>query len=609
MGTTGIPQRIARDRKETIESINICTQESQGKNEAGSDQTISPHDNYPSDWPEIAAWQSNNEEGVDSKEGSVEQTYLGCENVELFDEVNDDAETIEPPPDEDERCHQTEVDETSKPEDEKSEGERYNLTDAGNGLRLVDMYQNDIRYCTDDKVWYVWDGTRWQRDGSGQIRELSKGVATAIRKEANAMEAPKRTHNRKQDSAAMAEYERRKDCLLKWSDQSENADRVTKTIRSAESDAKIICKRADFDRDPNLLNCANGVVNLRTGTLIPHHQALMMSNLCPHEYDPNARHQVWDQSLEAFTRNHLDLLPFLKSTAGYSIQGAKTEERIIILHGKGHVGKGTFLDCLMYALGPDYACAMDASSVVKQKRNSAAASGDIARLQGKRLVVVSEIEKGSQLQESFMKLASGNDSIVARGMYMSEREFRPTHQFWFQTNYRPGFDSTDSGNKRRYIEIPFDNILSMDPLVKLDTKLKLRMREDKDFLKAVLAWTVAGAVEWNQHGLKLPKSVEDATAALFAHNDFLSAFLEETCVVRPHLKAPIRDVWDAYRRWCDEQGDEPAQKKTFNQSMEERGFKRKQARFGGSTGKAWTGIRLNGSWQKARRGDLRLKIA
>jgi phage/plasmid-associated DNA primase len=61
------------------------------------------------------------------------------------------------------------------------------------------------------------------------------------------------------------------------------------------------------------------------------------------------------------------------------------------------------MDWLTNALGPDYACAMDANSVLKQKRDSAAASGDIARLEGKRLVVVSEIEKGSRLQESFMK--------------------------------------------------------------------------------------------------------------------------------------------------------------------------------------------------------------
>jgi len=250
------------------------------------------------------------------------------------------------------------------------------------------------------------------------------------------------------------------------------------------------------------------------------------------------------------------------------------------------------MDWLTNALGPDYSCAMDANSVLKQKRDSGAASGDIARLEGKRLVVVSEIEKGSRLQESFMKQASGNDSLVARSLYQSEREFRPTHQFWFQTNYRPGFDSTDSGNKRRYIEIPFDNDLTTDPLVKFDGKLKIRMRQDKDFLKAVLAWAVVGAVEWYKNGLQIPGSVQAATAALFAQNDFLSDFLRERCIVDPEEKVPVKFLCDAYNDWCQEQGEEPAQGRTFNHMMEERGFMRKQARVNGVSGKAWTGIRL-----------------
>jgi len=260
--------------------------------------------------------------------------------------------------------------------------------------------------------------------------------------------------------------------------------------------------------------------------------------------------------------------------------------------GQSAADKATGNKRLTNALGPDYACAMDANSVLKQKRDSAAASGDIARLEGKRLVVVSEIEKGSRLQESFMKQASGNDSLVARGLYQSEREFRPTHQFWFQTNYRPGFDATDSGNKRRYIEIPFDNDLTTDPLVNFDGKLKIRMRQDKDFLKAVLAWAVAGAVEWHQHKLQIPESVQTATAALFAHNDFLNDFLKEMCVVDPDEKVPVKSVWDAYKQWCEEQGEEPAQGRTFNHMMEERGFVRKQARVYGVSGKAWMGIRL-----------------
>src|ERR1019366_5368435 len=129
-------------------------------------------------------------------------------------------------------------------------------------------------------------------------------------------------------------------------------------------------------------------------------------------------------------------------------------------------------------------------------------------------------------------------------------------------------------------------------LVKFDGKLKIRMRQDRAFLKAVLAWAVAGAVEWHQHGLQIPESVQTATTALFAHNDFLSDFLKEMCVVDPDEKVPVKAVWDAYKQWCEEQGEDPAQGRTFNHMMEERCFVRKQARVYGVSGKAWVGIRL-----------------
>jgi putative DNA primase/helicase len=468
----------------------------------------------------------------------------------------------------------------------------YHLTDAGNGRRLVDKHHDEIRYCVDEGCWYIWDGVRWRKDLVKRIRELAKGIAADIRTEADTTKMPTTTGDEDQDKVALAQFEARKRELMKWANRSENADGVSKTIISVESDARITCFRGDFDRDANLLNCPNCVVNLYTGETMPHDRELMLSNLCPVEFDSSAVHPVWEESLNAFTRNHSDLKPFLKRVAGYSIQGDKSEERILILYGPGNAGKGTFMDWVTNTLGPDYACAMDANSVLRQKRDSAAASGDIARLEGKRIVVVSEIEKGSRLQESFMKGASGNDALVARALYRSEREFRPTHQFWFQTNYRPGFDATDSGNKRRYVEIPFDNDLKADPAVKFDPMLKNRMRQDNAFLEAVLAWAVQGCVEWRQHGLELPESVKAATAELFAHNDFLNDFLTEMCVVDPNGKVPVKYLAEAYNQWCENQGEEPAQGRTFNRMMEERGYERKQARVNGISGKAWAGIRL-----------------
>jgi phage/plasmid-associated DNA primase len=118
------------------------------------------------------------------------------------------------------------------------------------------------------------------------------------------------------------------------------------------------------------------------------------------------------------------------------------------------------------------------------------------------------------------------------------------------------------------------------------------MRRDKDFLKAVLAWAVVGSVEWCQSGLAIPASVEAATDGLFDHNDFLREFIDECCFVDQTEKVPVKALRDAYERWCGDQGEEPAQGRTFNRMMEERGYERKQAKVKGMGCKVWMGVRL-----------------
>jgi putative DNA primase/helicase len=231
-----------------------------------------------------------------------------------------------------------------------------------------------------------------------------------------------------------------------------------------------------------------------------------------------------------------------------------------------------------------------------------APSGDIARLEGARIVIVSELEKGNRVQESFLKLASGNDFVVARGLFKSERQFRPTWQFWFQTNNRLGFDSTDSGNLRRYVEIPFDNVLGHDPQIKFDRNLKSWMRSNDEFHRTVLVWIVAGCVRWRQEGMKIPVSVQRATQELFASNDFLRDFINERCVVGPTEKELVSKVIAEYVAFCVEQGEEPARGRTFNHMLEERGFCRKQATVRGTNGKAWIGIRLKTAKELERDG-------
>jgi len=163
----------------------------------------------------------------------------------------------------------------------------------------------------------------------------------------------------------------------------------------------------------------------------------------------------------------------------------------------------------------------------------------------------------------------------------------------FQSNERPKFNSTDTGNRRRYIEIPFDNVLKEDRLVKYDTGLKSRLAEDADVRKAVLAWIVAGCVEWRKSGLQIPPCVKAATEELFKQNDYLGQFFAECIVADAESKIKVADLRNVYIKHCHSLGEEPCKDRTFNQMISERGGIYKDSKFDGRNLKAWHGLKLS----------------
>ena len=57
--------------------------------------------------------------------------------------------------------------------------------------------------------------------------------------------------------------------------------RLKAMIENAQSEHGIAVQPQDLDTDIWLLNCANGTLDLRTGTLRPHRQADLSRNACP----------------------------------------------------------------------------------------------------------------------------------------------------------------------------------------------------------------------------------------------------------------------------------------------------------------------------------------
>ncbi len=85
----------------------------------------------------------------------------------------------------------------------------------------------------------------------------------------------------------------------------------------------------------------------------------------------------------------------------------------------------------------------------------------------------------------------------------------------------------------------------------------------------MLAWMVQGCVKWHSLGKRIPvpERVKVATRQYEAEQDGLSAFLTESCVVRPSEIVPVGAMWDAYEAYYRNYGQSNRERKLTKRQL------------------------------------------
>jgi P4 family phage/plasmid primase-like protien len=263
----------------------------------------------------------------------------------------------------------------------------------------------------------------------------------------------------------------------------------------------------DFDADPWLLNCANGVVDLQTGCLLDHDPGLLLRHKSNVAFYADARHNDWDAALDALPDEATKA--YVQVYLGTGATGRCPREDVLtIWHGGGSNGKSTLLGASQAALG-SYARAV-LPSVLGGRREEHPT--ELMDLLGVRMAYGEETAEGHVLDVVKMKRIIGTEKITARRMRQDPVEFTPTHTMIFSTNYRPVVPDSDHGTWRRLRMVPFPKTYGRDGQ-NLDTGLRQRVVHGREQQQAVLAWLVDGARRWYEAGLTLPTTPETITTA------------------------------------------------------------------------------------------------
>lgn len=425
----------------------------------------------------------------------------------------------------------------------------YDFTDTGNARRFIDTYGENLRYNFDNKCWVIWNGKTWLRDQTQKVKNLADRMIKEMQSEYfEIFESDK-------DKA---------EALLKNIKHLSSSSGKDSMLKEAMHLDEIATTNKDFDKDTYLLNCANGVVDLRNGELLPHDKNLMLSKNTNVEIskDKNAEPTEWLKTLDGIFLHDKAMIEFVRRAIGYSLTGDTKEQCFFQCHGNGANGKSVFLNTLNGILG-DYALNAQVDSVLTRgNSNSGNASPDIARMNGARFVRTNEPNEGARFNEGLVKqLTGGNDTITARFLYGSDFEFKPVFKLWIACNYKIVVRGTDKGIWRRMRLIPFEaEFEGKNDDKNLESKIKKE-------LPLILRWAVNGCLEWQSEGLPMPKKVEEATKEYRDEMDVVQSFCKDCVKKRPTGKTRASEMYNAYKRWANNGNEFMMSKNKFGLEM------------------------------------------
>lgn len=426
------------------------------------------------------------------------------------------------------------------------EGEPRALTDLGNAERLKDRHGKNIRYVPPWNKWLLWSGRHFEVDDLGRVHQLAKETVRSIYAE-----------------AAEADSHDRREAVAKHAVRSESENRIRAMVNLARTEPGIPVRAEDLDRDPWLLNVANGTLDLRTGELRPHRRADLITKVLPTDYDPGAEAPLWERFLAEIMAGSDSRVKFLQRAAGYSLTGLTIEQIIFIMFGVGANGKSVFITTLMNLLDA-YAKSFE-PEVLMLRRNEAHPT-ERADLMGTRLAATTETGEGQRLNEALIKRLTGGEPIRARFMRQDSFEFEPTHKLWMATNHQPIIRGTDTGIWRRLHLIPFAVTIPED---EQDPFLAEKL---KDEFPGILRWAVEGCLAWQKEGLNPPDEVLAATQEYRADMDVLGTFLDDCCDIGPEHWESAANLYKAYSDWCKNTGEYTLSHTAFGTRLRDRGF-------------------------------------
>lgn len=406
-----------------------------------------------------------------------------------------------------------------------------NLTDTGNAKRFVELHKEVVRYAIDSRMWYVWEGDRWEMDtGSARVLALTENVVRYMRD----VELQDPRHQGDQAQARLGVH---------WA-RSESEGARKKMLILAATDRRVQVVENDFDANPWILVVENGTLDLKTGLM----RASRPEDLCTRkatvEYVEGKDCPTWKAHVDLVMGGDQNMVAYLQRSLGYTLTGKTTEQKFWFAWGDGQNGKNVFAEAILHMLG-DY-------GVVAPPALLTGGGGQhptiLADLRGARMVLADETGH-ERINDARLKMLTGSAQVKARFMGKDFFAYDSSMKLWVLGNTKPSIKDTSEGTWRRMQLVPFDIRIPDDAK---DMHFADKLSAERS---GILNWCLAGLAGYLQlEHLGTPDIVTTAVSTYRAEEDDIGQWLEECCEAAPNESTIVGSLYMSYQMWCAKNG-------------------------------------------------------
>ena len=476
--------------------------------------------------------------------------------------------------------------------DENVEKKLDDFTDMGNANLMAEIYGDILKY-TKEWGWVFFTGQKWEQDVAWRAMLCAQDVVNAMYDSAKKMldDFNTRVDEGKVDPESSAGKAESKvlGAYLKHCQKSRGAARLKAMIELNESN--LFTPVDIFDANPWHLNTPAGVVDLKTGEIMPHDPAYYCTSITNVSPDLTTERPKFDAFLKQITVDDTDVEDYLQLQCGNAIVGKVYTENLLIINGVGLNGKSTLLSAVQTVLG-DYATSIDPDLLMSSHQSERQVG--MARLRGKRFAIAQETEEHQRLRASMLKRLCSTDMMVAKRLYKDPDQFIPTHTLVLSTNHLPKISSTDTGTWRRIAVLPFKAQIDPEDVITDYHNVLINAEGEQ-----ILGWLCQGAKKFweNDCNIEQPSAVIEASKDYRESEDWFAMFAEENVDITGDENDVVahNDLYSRYHSWAKENAEYLRSSNAFSRlldSMGYRGDKKFYDRATQKTKRVWFGMRL-----------------